>query len=146
MSLAGFNNRVRRRFGFLAEDVADNDRIDIYSVDDSPGDMIVGDSKLVTAPADPGQGTRVRKAQLIAPLKLPQQEACFDACRGPERRRFNLAAQPNQWLVFRAHARQYMSVPTYSQSTIALQPTRRPVARPAGATRAPGRLAAELRR
>jgi hypothetical protein len=47
-SLAGLDDFIRRRLSFLAEDVADNDRIDIYSVDDWPGDTIVGNSKLST--------------------------------------------------------------------------------------------------
>jgi len=145
-SLAGLDDLIRRRFSFLAEDIADNNRVDICSVDNSPGDTIVGNPKFVAASADSGHGARARKAQFIAPLKLSQQEAGFNSCRWPERRRLNFAAQPNQWLVFRAHARQYMSGTTYSQPNIALQPTIRPVTRLACAARAPGRLAAELGR
>src|SRR6056297_275372 len=139
-SLAGLDDFIRRRRSFLAEDIADNDRVDICSVDNSPGRSIVGNPKFVAAPADSGHGTRVWKAQFIAPLKLPEQEAGFNSCRWSERRRFYFAAQPNQRLVFRAHAGQYMSVPTYSQPNSALQPTTRPCTRLAWATRAPGRL------
>src|ERR1700688_1753763 len=53
--------------------------------------------------ANPGHGPRLWQGERVTSLEAPEQEPCLQASRLGERRCLDLAVQPSQGLVLRAH-------------------------------------------
>jgi hypothetical protein len=100
--LAGSNHALWSGRRLFREYLENHDRIYRYVVDHSPRRPRIFDPQLVAPSPDRGHRARVREAQRLTRLQLPQQVARLHPRRLREWRRPDLSVQPDQRLVFRA--------------------------------------------
>ena len=86
-----------------------NDGIGVDAVDDSPGLARIDNAEFMTPATDDRHWTRGRHTESFAALKPTEQHTSLDARGRRERRRLDLAVQPNDRLVGVRHADHDMS-------------------------------------
>ena len=98
-SLAAFNRSARRGAGLLGLVSQDQDRVVIDSVEDPPGGVTIRDSKFVASRADHWFGSRLRHRQVLSRWRRRSEYPPPIQGLTGERRRLDLAVEPDQRLV-----------------------------------------------
>src|SRR5262245_5158655 len=98
------DHSLRRLLGRLAENVENDDGVRINAVDDPPRLVLIVDAQFVTPFADGRHRAGVRQRKVFASLQPAQKHSGFNSRFRRKRRRFDLAAQPDQGLVIHRFA------------------------------------------